>query len=146
MRCIWCNRTDGELKKVRIESSNRFGVAPEPDEFWVHAEHEQAFRTFHQRKERHGRHLLIAVFGAAGALALIVPILMVAGAPRLAVGFCAFVIAGLGIGAIVLPFGTPETVRWLGLRKTITLVRWGGAILILQGIWLFSLVPRLPAP
>lgn len=143
MRCIWCNESEGELVEVVLESSNRFGTSPKPTAFLVHPEHEAAFRAFHEKKERHGKRFLIAILGMAGALAVLEPLLLFLGAPRAAVAVCGVVVVATGLIAIALPFGTPETVSWLGLRRTITIVRWAGAILILQGMWIFSLVHRV---
>lgn len=124
MRCVWCNQSDGDLVEVIVDSSNRFANSSQPTRYMVHPEHRDAFLTFHERKERYGKRFLFAVFGIAIALAVLEPILLLMEVPRIAVGLCGVLVSAIGVVAIILPFGTPETVSWLGWRRTISVVRW----------------------
>jgi len=40
-----------------------------------------------------------------------------------------------GVLIIFLPFTTPDTVRWLGLKKAITVGRWCGVFMIAMGLY-----------
>ena len=143
-RCNWCNRSEGELEKVVIGSSRRFGFSrgSQPTEYWVHPEHEGPFRLWHEKKERYANRLPMAMLGGVVVLALILPTLGVQ-APGLAAGLSGAFIVAFGIAYLVLPSGDLSTIRWLGLRRALAVGRWTGAVLVLVGLGLLLLAFRL---
>lgn len=139
MRCIWCNQAGGELERVVVESSNRFAVSPETKEYWVHTNHRQQFLAFNERKERYGKLFLIAMLAPFGILIVLEPILVIMDKPRIALATVGAIVMAVGFAAIALPFATPETVRWLGLRRAIAIVRVAATLMVFQGLWVLSL-------
>lgn len=143
-RCNWCNRSEGALEEVVVNTPTGLGFgsrSPVPSEYWVHPEHRPEFLVWHERKQRHASHLQIALFGSVGGSVLGVAIAVGIGTPILALVVCGALTVALGIAYFVLPFGDPSTIRWLGLRRAIAVGRWTGAGLVLVGlsILLFAL-------
>jgi hypothetical protein len=126
-RCAWCNGSDGELRRVTlVEGRERRDVS-------VHAKHEASLVRWHARVARSGpRVVTILVFAPLLLLASVgVAALAGRGAVLAIVG-----LAVIGIASVVWkhPYATPQTMRIVGVRTSITLVRVGAALLAVGGI------------
>lgn len=126
-RCAWCNRSDGELRSVTLAEGRQRHVHA------VHAAHEAALRDWHGRvvsdTPRFVTTMVIApavVFAAVGVAAVVSRAL-------------AFVLLGVALIALAAymwanPYATPQTVRLVGVRRSIALVRLAAVPLALGGV------------
>jgi len=122
-RCIWCHQ-GGEL--IDTPSGDGGTVA-------VHAEHRAVVQAFMARATRWGRvFLLLMVLVPALAVLTTAAGLLFPALPR---GFPAAVLL-LYVGGIItaLPLATPQTVRVLGLRRSIIVARLLGIASLASGL------------
>jgi hypothetical protein len=125
-RCIWCNRSDGALRTVTLqEGRGRRDVV-------VHPEHEAALAAWHARAAADGQRFVTTV--AFTPLALLAAV----GIAALVSRASTFVVLGLALIALSAfiwthPYATPLTVRLLGVRRSITLVRVLAAVVAAGG-------------
>jgi len=133
-RCLWCNGSDGELRTVTLSQGRERRSVP------VHTAHESALVEWHARVAHHTPRLVMTLAFA--------PLVLLA-----ALGLAALISRGtvffvLGLALIALaahmwthPYATPQTVRLVGVRRSIALVRalavplgLGGLVAIVVGL------------
>lgn len=142
--CIWCNRSDGALTTIRAPATDRLGRDVGEETFVVHPRHAEDARSFLRFAARSA-----GLFVKGIALALVVAVGLTALVGYLEgtgrdEDFWASVLFGpycilVGLFIVRYPLATPETVRWLGLKKSKTLVRIPGWVLVALGGWLLTL-------
>lgn len=116
-RCIWSGRRGSGLKEITVESTDRFGRVVERT-FHVLPEHEEEFIAFNRYLVRYVRPFLWSVVNLTVAI-VVLPLaaLLMGAGERLVLTVVAVGVVLLGLLMVVFPFSTPETVRWLGLRR-----------------------------
>jgi len=137
--CAWCARAEGALIEVALASVDRLGRTSGATQLWVHREHEEALRRFHGSMERHGRRFLWTVLALALVVMPALMIFVVAGYPRVGIAGIGLANAALGAVLTVLPFPTPETLRWLGAATAVRVVRFAGMVVVAIGIGITAL-------
>lgn len=143
-KCIWCNRSGGELRSIEIPAPNQFpheDREPRMQEALVHPEHEARARDFVGTAYRESGRFVVAMLFLP--FLLFVPAAAASGLSGAARGFEYWVaIFGgavlilLGVFMIRYPFATPQTERLLGLKYSIWLVRVAAVGIVTGGIWL----------
>lgn len=133
-RCIWCNKTGGNLRPTTVAARTPLLCRPAQPELAVHEEHEDAFRRFSERAGRSGR-LFLTLLGACLLAMVALEIALVAGARTVGVVGIGLAVVVIGIVLSALPFSTPQTVALLGARTAARLVRVAGALLIGLGLF-----------
>ena len=135
--CTWCGESEGTLKTITVETSNRLGTSTREETMTVHPEHEAELRAFAEQARRYGgRFLLLSLlFG------LFIPISGVfAGiiwtSDALITGIVGLSIIVLGVVMYVYPFATPETVDMLGVKSSQRLVRILSIVTAALGGWI----------
>jgi hypothetical protein len=125
-RCLWCNQSDGELRTVTLREGR------ERRDVTVHPEHEAALVAWHARVASDTqRFVTTLVFTPLVLLAAV-------GLAALVSRASTFVVLGLALIALSAfmwahPYATPQTVRLVGVRRSITLVRAATAVLAAGG-------------
>ena len=125
-RCIYCHKKTDDLRTVEITQ----GKQVESVEI-CSDECEENTRKFTSYVEEHARHFLIGIFvfpfigvGIAFATATFDN-----GAIGTAIAF-----GGLGAAMIKFPFATPQTVKLIGLKRSISVIKWSGWGIVISGI------------
>ena len=125
-RCLWCNESSGELRTVTLRQGK------ERRDVFVHAAHQSSLVDWHARAVNEAQRFVTIVAFA--------PLFILA-----AVGLAALVsrrstpvIIGLALIALAAlmwrhPFATPQTVRLMGVRRSIIVVRALTALMALAG-------------
>ena len=132
-RCLWCNQGDGELVTLDV-----LGVPAE-----VHPAHASETRSFLDLARRRQGRALTGILAAVAVIAVSVMTgltLLLTGHERLgqmAIAVVLLAAVGIGVQVAMLPFATPETVRLLGLKRSILICRVFGAVLALATLALF---------
>jgi uncharacterized membrane protein len=122
-RCTWTGRHSDEVKEIRVETLDRWGIHTREETFGVLPEHEEELRRFVTYQRRFGRlFLLLMVLGTAVVIFV-----------RSNVGV-GLTMIGLGVVTFAFPFATPETVQMIGMRKSIRSVRYLSILPILIGV------------
>jgi hypothetical protein len=126
-RCLWCNGSDGELRTVTLTQGRERRVVT------VHAEHEAALVEWHGRVVSDTPRFVLtmviaplAVFAVVGLAAFLSRTLT-------------FVLLGLALIALAAymwahPYATPQTVRLVGVRRSIAIVRIAVVPIALGGV------------
>lgn len=131
-KCIWSNREDECVKEITVLAPDSFGLNPQEKTFFVLPEYEHNFRRFMDRAVQYSRLFLGLV--ALSLIILLVGVLMSAalgGHPGPTVIGSSLLF--LGVVMILLPFSTPETVRIMGIAKSVMFVRFFGGVTICLG-------------
>jgi hypothetical protein len=123
-RCLWCNGASGELRTVTLmQGREALRVA-------VHPEHEEALLRWYAR--------VVADSPSFVTIMAFAPLFLLPAIGLAALVSRRAVIPTLAVTLVVLaafvwthPYATPQTVRLLGVRRSITVVR---AIAILVGL------------
>lgn len=140
-KCIWCNERGGELREITVTVPNRLGLDPHEEVVHVHAAHEPRARAFLARLTRNATRFLIGI----ALVVVLMPVAVATGlllgdtaetGARLVAAAFAGLLLGLAVWLWVFPFATPETVRWLGIRKSMVAVRAGAVIVVALALWL----------
>lgn len=122
-RCTWTGRHSDEVKEVRLEVLDYFGIRTRDETFTVLPEHEEDLRRFVAYHRRFGRlTILLIVLSFVAMVVLDTP---------LGVGLS---MLGIGVLMLVFPFATPGTVQMIGTRASIRTVRFLGMVTILIGL------------
>lgn len=135
LRCTWSGERSNRVVPISIPGTDRFGRPAEDRSVHVLPEHADQLRAFAALVQRKGRlflgsivALVLAALGAAllGSAGLL--------SDRTSTAVAGLSVAGLGILLVFLPFATPETVAWLGVRRSVRLARILGAVALLLGL------------
>lgn len=141
-KCIWSGRKSENLKRVRLKSLDRF-TTPIEKTFYVLPEHEQELRKFNDRFVNYSRNCL---YGIIGLTLLTVAVSLAFAAFSISKKLLAIAIGlilfAMGTLIIVFPFATPETVQWLGIRKSKITVRILGLSTVALGMTI-AFIPNL---
>lgn len=130
MKCIWCGK---KLNKNEIEKNLYYTELEWNESFRFCSEHcEEKFKVFIKDVEKNKNKFLLMLFGS-----LIIYIIGTVMLSKIeiyqnffAVGY--FILLGLIL--IRYPYGTPETNKFLGIKKTINLIRGIGGLGILGSL------------
>ena len=141
-RCVWCARRDDTVREISVPMIDRWGASPSERPFWVHGEHEDAFRAFAGLANRNTRPFVFALVGIPLALLIMV---IAAAAFHLDSRLVGTVVgAGVALMGVVLvrwPFAMPETVEDLGIDLSIKMVRVYGCVFIVAGLAMAAFLP-----
>lgn len=138
MKCVWCNGRDGRLEELSVSGIPGYGPRRR-----VHPEHRAETVEFFERAQREWSRALIAIVSLSVLLMFAVPLSILLGSELLTV-----ILAGVGSVAIAVlvwryPFPTPQTIRWLGIRRSVAVARGAALVLSLSGLWLIAGAPLL---
>ena len=132
-KCIWTGERHPDVKPVEVTTINRIGT-PVQKTIHIRPAHEAEFRKYNDMVLKSGRTLFFAILLIIALMLLVslVPVFFRDGIQFVAtsVGLLTML---LGILTFRYPCATPETVEWLGIRKSITLVRYGAFLLLATG-------------
>lgn len=143
-KCGWCGEADGELRELSLQTQGRFGGPAREERFRVHPEHEAAFRAYHERTQRYGRAFLALVVAVLVAAPIAEVVALILGAVGVGIMTIGVLVVVFGAALVALPIATPETVAWLGARRSVTVVRWCGVVIVLLGTGLGLLGVTMP--
>ncbi len=137
-KCVWCNRSERRLKNITVETPNRFGLNAEGKKMAVCPEHVPQLQKFYFLVNRMAKwYVLVLVLVGALALLGLVPLVMIdqqgGNVDSWAKAIYAPLLLPVALLPLVFPFATPETVKWMGVRNSIILVRLLGVYLL--GFW-----------
>ncbi len=122
--CMWTGRHSDEVKEVRLETLDRWGIHTREETFTVLPEHEEELRRFVAYQRRYGRVFLgLVILSIVAALVVRSPLWM------------GVLMMGLGVVTYAFPFATPETVRMIGMRASIRSVRYISIVPVLLGLF-----------
>lgn len=133
-KCIWTGERDSRAIPVELNTVDRLSF-PSEKTFYVLPEYEQKLRDFNKRLIKNGRLFLTLIIG----LTLFLPFIALIGMAFSFSGSIILISVGIitsliGVVIILFPFATPETVKWIGLKKAITTARVTGIFTVLLGI------------
>lgn len=141
-KCIWCHGTDGRLQTITVPVTDRLGRNLYEEEVVVHPHHAPDTRSFLRFAARYGKTFVVAMIsGTVVAVALAVFITTsLADTPRgedywMSLLYGPYAIL-YGFFVVRFPFSTPETVKWLGLKRSKLLAHAGGWMIVGVGLWL----------
>ena len=142
-RCVWCNRTDGPLESIQVQTREPFHGSPTEKEVSVHPAHENEVRRYYAERRTHVATSFSTTFWITGGLMVIsVVALVVLGAFPDAAGItsvlllacCGLALADIGGTMIARPFSTPETISLFGIRRSKQIMRGVGVACIGAGV------------
>ncbi len=126
-KCIWTNQKSDDLKELSVTNLN----TKKAETVYVLPEFEQEFLEFYKFAEKYANKSLVALMSLSFALVFVVilpkPIMPY---------FVSLVLVIIGILCYFFPFITPETVKMLGIKKSIIMARFLGVIIALFGIYI----------
>jgi len=135
--CTWCGTSEGTLKTITVETSNRLGTSTREETMTVHPEHEAELRAYAEQTRRYsGRFMLLTLL-----FALFIPMGgvfagIIWASDALIAGIVGLSIVVVGMVMYVYPFATPETVQMLGVRTSKRVVRWLSVVMAGLGVWI----------
>ncbi len=134
-RCAWTGERSDRLLTVVVESVDRIGRRSGPVTLQVLPEHERALRDHVALVRRYGARFLVAVIviGGASFVAAMAPIVDPSWA-AVALPISGLLLMALGLLFVALPFTTPETSAFFGLRRSIVIARVLGLLLAVLGV------------
>lgn len=139
-KCIWTGKRDARVMPVTLNTLDRFTV-PTERTYYVLPEYEQSLRDFNDRFVKQGRLFLVLIIGLTLILPASVLVSLITSFPEsiilLSVGGITVLIGGV---IVLFPFATPETAKWLGLKRAMTAARLAGLFTILLGIAICFLI------
>lgn len=131
-RCAWCGRTDPPL--IPIDGIDFGGRG----QTFAHADHVDPLRRLAGSLGRNQWRFILAF--VALQFVFVLGAVLIAAEVGIGLYIAAAAMIGLGITLIVLPFATPQTVRWFGARTAMALARaCGVALIAAAGIALVTL-------
>lgn len=132
--CIWTGRRDARVKAITLKTLDRFSV-PTEETFYVLPEYEQSLRKFNGRLVDWGRSFLKLIFGLILLMLISVLLALIFSVSNSMVLYAVGINTSLiGLVIVLFPFATPETVKWMGLKRAIIAVRTTGFLTIIFGI------------
>lgn len=127
MKCIWCGK---KLDKNEIEKNLYYTEVEWNESFRFCSEHcEEKFKVFMKDVEKNINKFLLVLFGSL--IIYVIGTIILFKMEIYQNFFAAGYFALLGLIIIRYPYGTPETNKFLGIKKTINLIRGMGALCIL---------------
>lgn len=142
-RCVWCNRADGPLESIQVQTREPLRDTPTEKEVPVHPAHEHKVRRYYAERRTHGTTAFSIITGLVGGLTVIsvVGIVVIGAFPGasnvasvLLLASCGLALSGIGVTMIAHPFSTPETVSLFGIRRSKQIMRGVGILCIGAGI------------
>lgn len=136
-RCAWSGEASDRLIEVAIPSVDRIGRHRGSTTVHVLPEHESALRAHIDLGRRYGSRFLVAmiILGIAAFAIAMAPVVDQSWAPTV-VPIAGVLIGIMGLLMVALPFTTPETSAFFGLRRSIRIARVLGALMLLLGAWI----------
>lgn len=136
-RCAWSGEQSDRLIEVPIPSVDRIGRHRGSTTVHVLPEHEAALRAHVDLGRRYGSRFLLAfiILGIAAFATAMAPAIDPSLAPTV-VPIAGVLIGLMGLLIIVLPFSTPETSAFFGLRRSIRIARVLGVLMLILGAWI----------
>lgn len=132
-RCIWSGVESSRVKKVTLSTVDRIAKST-TQTFYVLPEHEEKLRRFNHNLVKYGRMFLVLIIGFCLMLPVAVLTVLAFSLPDAWVLISTGVITMLlGLTVIRFPFSTPETIQWLGIKKSIHVTRTIGLLTISLG-------------
>lgn len=126
-KCIWTNQKSENLKELEVTNLNTKKI----ETVYVLPEFEQEFLNFYKFAEKYANKSLIAVMSLTFSLVFVVIL------PKSIIPY--FLSLGLflmGVLCYFFPFVTPETVKMLGMKKSIITAKFLGVIIALIGVYI----------
>jgi hypothetical protein len=136
-RCAWSGERSDRLIELAVPSVDRIGRHRGSTAVHVLPEHEAALRAHLDLGRRYGSRFLIGmvVLGLAAFAAAMAPAFDRSLEP-VAIPVAGMLIGLMGLLIIALPFTTPETSAYFGLRRSIRIARVLGALTVILGAWI----------
>lgn len=136
-RCAWSGEQSDRLMEVVIPSVDRIGRHRGSTKLQVLPEHESALRAHIDLGRRYGSRFLIGMIalGVAAFAIAMAPAINASSAPT-AVPLSGGLIGLMGVLMVALPFTTPETSGFFGLRRSIRIARVLGVLMLILGAWI----------
>jgi archaellum biogenesis protein FlaJ (TadC family) len=121
-KCIWTGTRDPRVIAITLKTLDNF-TAPTEKTFHVLPEYEQNLRRFNEKFVKWGRKFMTLIFGLILLLPVSVIIALIFSVSDSIILYAVGVIISLfGLALVLFPFATPETVTWMGLKKSILAV------------------------
>lgn len=135
-KCIWSGKRSPKVKPVTLDTLDRF-AQPAQKTVYVLPEYEDELQQFNETFVHQGKTFLFLIL-TISLLTVIVPLglLFISGNENLVLAAVGILVSLLGMLVIIFPFTTPETIHWLGIKKSIILMRALGVLTILIGIFI----------
>ncbi|WP_297631533.1 hypothetical protein [uncultured Clostridium sp.] len=130
MKCIWCGK---KLDKDEVQKNLYYTESNWSESFRFCSEPcEEKFKIFMKDVEKNKNKFLIALFGSLAVYVIGIIVLSNVEVYQnfFAIGY--FILLGLIL--IRYPYGTPETNKFIGIKKTINLIRGMGVLCILGSL------------
>lgn len=135
MKCIWCGK---KLDKKEVEKNLYYTEIEWNESFRFCSEHcEERFKVFMKDVEKNKNKFLLALFGSL--IIYVIGIIILSKMEIYQNFFAAGYFTLLGLILIRYPYGTPETNKFLGIKRTINLIRGMGVLCILGSV-IFSIM------
>jgi len=131
-RSVWTGRRSDSLIEVEVPGMNRFGGPAPSEKVWVEPEHEEELRGYIDLALRRGRFFLGVMLG--GSVVMTAAAMMTPVWPW-AMSVVTGGLAAMGVTIVFCPFSTPETVKTIGIRRSVVLARVAGIATVCMAIW-----------
>lgn len=139
-KCAYCNKPEAG-EKFRISTWN--GMGREEVEFYYCSDAcKQEIEDFSGYVNRHAGKFLAIVIVTVLAMVFSGALPALTGSDRYVLLVEAAAIIVLGITMMVLPFATPQTNQWLGIKKAKFITRILGAVVTVSGIYMLVIFLR----
>lgn len=126
-KCIWSNQKNENLKELEVKNLNTKKI----ETVYVLPEFEQEFLSFYKFAEKYANKFLIAVISLSFAFVFVLVL------PKsISPYFLSLGLVLMGILCYLFPFVTPETVKMIGMKKSILTAKVLGIIIALFGTFI----------
>jgi hypothetical protein len=133
-KCIWTNRKSDRVIAIEIESSEQSSESKSSDTVYVLPEHEDDVRRFFSFASGKRLLFLIGILAIPLVLGSVVMGLALAGfSNSVVLGFGGAALVLFGFFLIALPIPTPETIKLMGIYKSVLSIRFVGGLIVLWG-------------
>lgn len=132
-RCAWTSRESERLVPVTVPARDRLARKAREETVWVLPEHADRLRRFTTSWVRWGRVVVscLAILSATALLGAVTGGATLVGAS----------VTGIGVLVAAFPFVSPETGRFVGMRRAIAIGRTGGLVVAALGMTVLALGP-----